>query len=134
MVRRYILAALCEMFSVTLILADGWVEEDPLYGFSLTRFDSSGFVPVGTPKKSVYAAPVDEEEALHHRIVDVCRTVRNRIFEWMRRSAMRRVEACIEFHGGHFEHLLQTHFFSYNSQIKYFRTHVNMDTFFLFGM
>jgi hypothetical protein len=56
----------------------------------------------------VYAAPVDNEWALHHRTVDVCQTIRNYpgIFERMRRSLMRRVEACIESHGGHFEHLL----------------------------
>jgi hypothetical protein len=32
---------------------------------TLTRFDCSGILPVGTPKISV-----DNEEALHHRIVD----------------------------------------------------------------
>jgi hypothetical protein len=55
----------------------------------------------------VYAAPVDNEEALHHRIVDARQTLRNYpgIFERMRRSMIRRTEACIESHGGHFEHL-----------------------------
>jgi hypothetical protein len=55
----------------------------------------------------VYAAPVDNAEALHHRIVDVCQTILNYpgIFARMWRSMMRRVEACIESHGGHFEHL-----------------------------
>jgi hypothetical protein len=49
----------------------------------------------------VYAAPVDNEETLHHRIVDACQTIRNypRIFERMRRSTMRRVEARTESHG-----------------------------------
>jgi hypothetical protein len=48
--------------------------------------------------------PVDNEEALHHRIVDACQTIRNYpgIFEWTRRSVMRPVEACIEAHGEHF--------------------------------
>jgi hypothetical protein len=75
---------------------------------TLTRLESSEFLPVGTPKPSVYAAPVDKEEALHHRTVDTCQTIRNYpgIFERMRRSVMRCVEACIEFYGGHFEHLL----------------------------
>jgi hypothetical protein len=56
----------------------------------------------------VYAAPVDNEETLHHRIVDACQTIRNcsGIFERMRRSMMKCVEACIESHGGNFEHLL----------------------------
>jgi hypothetical protein len=63
------------------------------------------------------AAPVDSEEALHHRIVDACQTIRNcpGISERMRRSMMRRAEACVESHGGHFEHLLLMYFFSYNS-------------------
>jgi hypothetical protein len=75
---------------------------------TLATFESSGFLPVGAPKALVYAAPVDNEEALHHRIVDACQTIRNYpgIFERMRRSMMRRVEACIESYGGHFEHLL----------------------------
>jgi hypothetical protein len=55
----------------------------------------------------MYAAPVDNEKALHHRIVDACQTICNYpgIFEHMRRSMMRRVEGCIESHGGHFEHI-----------------------------
>jgi hypothetical protein len=44
---------------------------------TLPRFESYGFVPVGTPKTLVYAAPVDKEKALHHRTVDACRTTSN---------------------------------------------------------
>jgi hypothetical protein len=63
---------------------------------------SSAFLPVRTPKHPVYVASVDNEEALH-RTVDTCQAIRNYpgIFEWMRRSMMRRVEAYIESHGGH---------------------------------
>jgi hypothetical protein len=55
----------------------------------------------------VYAAPVDTEETPHQRIVDACQAIRNfpGISERMRRSMMRRVEACTESHGGHFGHL-----------------------------
>jgi hypothetical protein len=55
----------------------------------------------------VYAAPADNEEALHHRIVDACQAIHNcpSISERTRRSMMRRVKACTESHGGHFEHL-----------------------------
>jgi hypothetical protein len=62
----------------------------------------------GHLKTRVYAGPVDNEEALHHRIMDACRTIRNcpSTFERMRRSMMRRVEACVESRGGHFELLL----------------------------
>jgi hypothetical protein len=61
----------------------------------------------GHLKPLVYATPADNEEALHC-IVDACQTIRNYpgIFERMRRSMIRIVEACIESHGGHFEHLL----------------------------
>jgi hypothetical protein len=64
------------------------------------RFDSSGFLPVGHLKPRVYAAPVDNKETLHLRSVDACQTIRNcpGIFERMRRSMMRRVEACTESH------------------------------------
>jgi hypothetical protein len=60
----------------------------------------------GHLKTLVYAAPVDNEEALH-LIVDVCQSIRiyPGIFVQMRRSMMKRVEACIESHTGHFEHL-----------------------------
>jgi hypothetical protein len=62
----------------------------------------------GHLKTLVYAAPVDNEETLHHRTVDACQTIRNcsGISERTQRSMMRRVEACVESHGGHFEHLL----------------------------
>jgi hypothetical protein len=62
----------------------------------------------GHLKTLMYAAPVDNEDSLHHGIVDVCQTIRNYpgIFERLRRSTMRRVEACIESHVGHLEHLL----------------------------
>jgi hypothetical protein len=84
------------------------VEEDPLQASMLARFESSGFLPVGTPKTLVYAAPVDNEGALHHHIVDACQTIHNYpvIFEWMQQSMMRHVESCIESHGGHIERLL----------------------------
>jgi hypothetical protein len=59
-------------------------------------------------KTLVHAAPVDNEEVLYHRTVDACQTIHNYpgIFERMRRSMVRRVEACTESHGGHFEHFL----------------------------
>jgi hypothetical protein len=62
---------------------------------TLARFESSEFLPVGIAKPLVYAAPVDKEEALHHRTVDACQTIRNYsdIFERIWRSTKRRVEA-----------------------------------------
>jgi hypothetical protein len=42
---------------------------------------------------------------------------------------MRRVKAYIESYGVHFEHLLEMYSLSYNSRIKCFQTHVDMDIF-----
>jgi hypothetical protein len=51
----------------------------------------------------MYAAPVDNEEALYRRNVDAYQAISNYpgIFERMRRSMMRRVEACTDPHRGH---------------------------------
>jgi hypothetical protein len=86
-------------------------------------------------KALVYAAPVDNQDALHHRNVDACQTIRNYpgISERMWRSVNRRVEECTESHEGHFQHL-QMYPFSCNSQIKYFRTHLHTNMFSCFGM
>jgi hypothetical protein len=67
------------------------------------RFESSRFLPVGIPKTRVYAAPVDNEEALHHRIVVACQTISNcpGILQRMRRSMMRRAETSVRSRGGH---------------------------------
>jgi hypothetical protein len=56
----------------------------------------------------VCAAHIDNEMALNHRSVETCQTIRNYpgIFAGTRRSTTRRVEACIESRGGHFEHVL----------------------------
>jgi hypothetical protein len=74
----------------------------------LTRFVSSGFLPVGTSKILVYAASVDNEGVLPHHTVDAWQIICNypSIFELIRQSMMRRAEVCIQSHGGHFEHLL----------------------------
>jgi hypothetical protein len=56
----------------------------------------------------VYAAPVDNEEALYHRTVYACQTTRTYpgIFGWMRRSMMRRVQAWTESLQGYFKRLI----------------------------
>jgi hypothetical protein len=79
-------------------------------------FNPLDFYLWGHLKTLVCAAPVDNEEALHQRIVDACKTIRKHpgIFERIRQSMTRHVETCIESHGGHAEHLLQIYSFSYN--------------------
>jgi hypothetical protein len=56
----------------------------------------------------VYATPVNNEEALHHRTVKACQTIRKYpgIFAQIRRFMMRRVKACTESNEGHFGTLL----------------------------
>jgi hypothetical protein len=69
---------------------------------TLARFESVGFYLWGHLKALVSAAPVINGEALQHRTAHACRTIRNylAIFEWMRWSVTRRVEACTKSHGG----------------------------------
>jgi hypothetical protein len=69
---------------------------------SMPTLNPLDFYLCGYLRALVYAAPVDNEEALNHRIVDACQTIP----EQMRRSIMRHVEVCIESHEGHFGHLL----------------------------
>jgi transposase len=104
MVLWHISAVLCQKFTVTPIMTYGpnaWPPRSP-------DLNPLHFYLWRQLKSLVYAAPVDNEEALHNRIVDACQTIRNYpgIFERMRRSMMRRVKVCIESHGGHFEQLL----------------------------
>jgi hypothetical protein len=84
----------------------------------------------GHQKSFVCVAPAGTEKALHHCIMDVCQTICNYtgIFEWMPRH-LRCVEGRIQSHGRHFEPSLQMYSFSYNSQVKCFRTHIGMNIF-----
>jgi hypothetical protein len=74
------------------------------------RFESTGFLPLGAPKHPCVCSSSWQRRGTSSH----CgwQTIRNcpGISERMRRA-----EACIEFHGGHFEHLLLVHSFSYNS-------------------
>jgi hypothetical protein len=85
---EYGTCVMCEVFRITAIMTDGSVQEDH------SRFESF----VRTLRR-----PVD-----NRRTVDACQTIRNcpGNFARMRRSVMRRVEACNESHGGHLEQLL----------------------------
>jgi hypothetical protein len=71
--------------------------------FTLVKFVSSGFLPLGTHTKLC----VDDEEALPYRTVDAHQTIRNypSIFARIPRSMMVRVKACTESHGGHTDHI-----------------------------
>jgi hypothetical protein len=70
---------------------------------TLARFESSGCLPVEASTNSYAAAPVDKKDTFQHRIVDAWQASRNYpgIFEPMWRPILRRVEVCIQSHGGH---------------------------------
>jgi hypothetical protein len=95
MVLRHILAVLCEMFSVKPIMTDGNVAEVPLHDLrSRTDLIPLHFYVWGNMETLVSAAPVENEERLHHCSVDACQTVivYPDISERIRRSMTRRVE------------------------------------------
>lgn len=62
----------------------------------------------GYLKSLIYTNPVENIDDLRNRIVAGCETIRNSpgIFHRIRNSMRRRVDACIEAEGGHFQHLL----------------------------
>ncbi|XP_023311742.1 uncharacterized protein LOC111692167 [Anoplophora glabripennis] len=62
----------------------------------------------GHLKSLVYAVPIQTEEELRNRIIVCCQTIRDTpgIFENVRQSMRRRVDACIRVGGGHFQQLL----------------------------
>jgi hypothetical protein len=98
MVLRHILAVLCQIFSITPIVTYRYIKEDPLHSLHALWEHI---------KTLVCTVPVNNEEALHRRIVDACQTIITSpgIFERMRRPVLRRVEACAESHEEKFEHL-----------------------------
>lgn len=62
----------------------------------------------GHLKTLVYATEVQSREDLWRRVCDACEQIKRnpRILERVRESMLRRVQACLEAHGGHFEHFL----------------------------
>jgi Transposase. len=62
----------------------------------------------GHLKSLVYATPVVDENDLRNRIVNSCNVIRNTpgILERVRQSMSRRLHACIDSGGSHFEHLI----------------------------
>jgi hypothetical protein len=63
------------------------------------------FCACGLFKALVYSALVLNVNKLHMTIVNCCQTIRNYpgIFERIRQSLIRRAQACVKYHGGHFE-------------------------------
>ena len=62
----------------------------------------------GHLKALVYRTPIQDVQSLPARIMAGCKTIRNTpgILQRIRDSIRRRVDACINADGGHFEHLL----------------------------
>jgi hypothetical protein len=67
--------------------------------------NSLDFYLWGYLKPLVQAGPLNDEEAIHHRTVYSCQTIRNcpNISEPVWRSVMRRAKAWFESHRGHFQ-------------------------------
>jgi hypothetical protein len=69
MVLRHILAVLCEIFSITAIMTDGQVVEDAQHGLHSPHIWIPWiFTCRGHLQTLVYAAPLENEETLHHRM------------------------------------------------------------------
>lgn len=62
----------------------------------------------GYLKSLVYSSPVENIDDLRNRIIAGCATIRNspQIFQRIRNSMRKRVDACIEAEGNHFQHFL----------------------------
>jgi hypothetical protein len=76
MVIRNVLTVLCEIFSITAIMTNGQVEEDPLHGLNARQIWALlDFCLWGHLNTLVYAAPVKNEEALNHLTVDARQTI-----------------------------------------------------------
>jgi hypothetical protein len=115
---RHILAVLCEMSSITPIMTDGYVEEDHCMTSMLhARFESSGYLPVGTPK----CGSCWQRTSHCGCLSDYPHLTRNL---WSDVAVSRRALNLME---GHFDHFLWIYSISCNSQIKCFQTHVDMD-------
>jgi hypothetical protein len=105
LVLRHILAVLCEVSyherGIDIRGSTAWPPRSP-------DLNPLNFYSWGPLKAIVYAASIDNDETLHRRIVDARQTIHNHssIFQRMLRSMMGRVEACVEIHGRHSEHLL----------------------------
>ena len=61
-------------------------------------------------KSLVYSSPIENEETLHQRIFHVCQIINHHswTFEAVQQCMIRRVHACTDSGGTHFEHLLWT--------------------------
>lgn len=62
----------------------------------------------GYLKSLVYRNPIESVDELKERIIMSCETIRRipGVFERVRKSMTKRLNRCIEMHGGHIEHLL----------------------------
>jgi hypothetical protein len=108
MVLRYILALLGEIFSMTPITTDGEVEEDPLHGPTSPGLNSLDFYCGDTwsPLCMQLLLTTKRYFTIAFGMLVRLSATTPAIYERMRRSIMRCVEASTESHGGHFGNLL----------------------------
>jgi hypothetical protein len=96
-VLRLISAALCEVFSITPMMTDGLVENNPCPRSA--DLNPPNVQLCGHLKSLLYAAAVDSEKALDDVVVDARQTTSIGIYlafiEWIKRPISRHVEAYI---------------------------------------
>jgi hypothetical protein len=98
MVLRHVLAGLCEMLSVTPIITDRYIEEDPLHRPHTGQiWILCNLTPRDTCKPLYTQLLLDNEEALH-RAVDACQTIRDCP------GMSEHVAPCTESHGGYYKY------------------------------
>jgi hypothetical protein len=89
---------------------DRWIGREGLYEYPprLPDFSPLHFFHWGHLNTLPHAAPVDNEEAFHHRIVDARQTIRSYlgIFVWIRRSVILCDKTWVEPYAGQFAYVL----------------------------
>jgi hypothetical protein len=99
-------AVLCEMFTITPVITEEKAEGEHCIASTLTRIESSGILPVGTPKTLSMRLLLTTEG--HFTIALRMPVTLTATAPASREAAGHdeKAEAWIKFHGGDFEHLL----------------------------
>jgi hypothetical protein len=108
LVLQHILAALCEMFSITHMYHNRWIDKaGPTVSPPLPDLNPLNFYLWGTPKNPSACSSCWQRRgtSLSHCgcLSDYPQIIQHL---WMQQSMKRCVEACTDSHGGHFELLL----------------------------
>jgi hypothetical protein len=129
----FISSVLCEVFSVTPIITDGQVEEDPLHDLHARQIWILWKFARGTPKTSCVCSSCSQLRVTSPshcgRLSDYPKLLRHLWTDTALHDTMYRDVQWISW--GHCEHLFWIYSFSNNPEIKCFRVSVDMGIFFL---